>query len=157
MIRKDDLRGTFPNWGKGQSADKTISETERDLECAVSQYISNLQVLFIDIADKATKNSARSKIERLSIALFTEGLVPVESPSAKWLGLFSAHDVIAQTGLWNIRDVGGKADLSIVRLIDDRITTQTQLHHQFRRQEIVRRQGRDICRDRKIRALDQGR
>jgi hypothetical protein len=121
IIRRDDLRERFPNWGRGQNVEKSISDGEKDLEKEVSAYIAQLQLCCIEVSDKATKHSARSKIERLSIALFTEGLVPVESPTTDWLGLYSAHDAIARTGLWNVRDVGGKADLDIVNIISKRI------------------------------------
>ena len=122
LIRKNDLRDRFPNWGNGQSVDRSISNSERDLEKQVSSYISQLQLSCIDVSDRATKHSARSKIERLSIALFTERLVPVESPTANWLGLHSAHQTIARTGLWNVRDAGGRADFGIVDLISERMT-----------------------------------
>jgi hypothetical protein len=121
LIRKNNLRERFPNWGKGQAVERSIIGTERELERRVSEYISELQLQCIEVPDTANKNSARSKIERLSIALFTERLVPVELPSRNWLGLYSAHDVIVRTGLWNVRDAGGKADLKIGDLISNRI------------------------------------
>lgn len=121
LIRKNDQRMKFPNWGKGQNADSTIKHGERALEKIVSDYISKLIVMFIEVSDKATKRSARSTIETLSIGLFTEDFLPVEEPSDDWLGHFSQHEVIEKTGLWNIRDVGTKADMRIVQLIKDRI------------------------------------
>lgn len=121
LIRKDGLRDRFPDWGKGQNVERSISAKERDLEKRVSAYISSLQICCLDVADKATKNSARSKIERLSIALFTERLVAVDPPTPNWIGLYSAHQAIVRTGLWNVRDAGSKADFDIVNLISKRI------------------------------------
>jgi hypothetical protein len=121
LIRRDNLREQFPNWGRGQNVERSISDAEKELERKVSEYISRLQICCIEVSDKPTKHSARSKIERLSIALFTEGLVPVESPTKEWLGLHSAHDAIARTGLWNVRDAGSKADFEIVNMISKRI------------------------------------
>jgi hypothetical protein len=121
IIRKKDLRTKFPNWGKGQNAGPEVKYAERSLEKAVSEYISKLILMFIEVPDKATKRSARSTIETLSIALFTEDYLPVESSSEDWLGHFSQHEVIERTGLWNIRDVGTKTDTRIVQLISDRI------------------------------------
>lgn len=120
LIRRDDLRDRFPHWGKGQNVEKSVADAERELERQVSAYISRLQLCCIDVADIASKHSARSKIERLSIALFTERLVPVEAPSSDWLGLHSAHEEIVRTGIWNVRDVGTRSDFSIVDLISNR-------------------------------------
>jgi hypothetical protein len=121
VIRRDDLRAKYPNWGIGQSSTGAVRDNEKPLEQKVSEIISGLLVGCIAVADKSTKESARSLIERLSIALFTERLLPVEAPSPHWLGLHSKHDVIVKTGLWNLRDSGSKADLSIPRLINDRM------------------------------------
>ncbi len=124
FIRQKDLRESFPEWGRGQNVERRIVEAEKELEKLVSAYISQLQLQCIEVADRATKYSARSKIERLSIALFTERLVPVEAPTANWLGLNSAHNTIARTGLWNLRDAGGRADFEIVEEISNRINRQ---------------------------------
>lgn len=117
IIRRDSLRSRYPKWGSGQSADRSVSESERGLERMVSSYVSNLRLLCVDVSDTANKASARSKIERNSIALFTENLISLEPPSSEWLGLHSAHDVISSLGLWNIKETGGVADLSIVKVI----------------------------------------
>jgi hypothetical protein len=66
--------------------------------------------------------SARSAIERLTIALFTENYQPIEPPGPRWLGRYSAHDVISKTGLWNLREAGSKADLEVIGTIRERLT-----------------------------------
>jgi hypothetical protein len=121
LIRQDGLRARYPDWGIGQSSTGTVRDNERALEQKVSELISNLLVGYVAVADESTKASVRSLIERLSIALFTERLLPVEAPGPHWLGLHSKHDVIVKTGLWNLRDSGSKADLSIPRMINDRM------------------------------------
>jgi hypothetical protein len=73
------------------------------------------------VIDKATKTSARSVIERLTIALFTENFQPVEYSGSNWLGRYSAHDVISKTGLWNLREVGSKADLDVIKVLRERL------------------------------------
>ena len=103
--------------------ERSISYSEKELEKNVSAYISRLQLCCIDVSDRATKHSARSKIERLSIGLFTERLVPVELSTSNWLGLHSAHQEIVRTGLWNVRDAGSRSDLEIVNPISKRIRT----------------------------------
>jgi hypothetical protein len=122
LIRRDGLRDEYPNWGVGQNSTAAVRVSERPLEEKVSEIVAGLLVGCVAVADKSTKESARSLIERLSIALFTEHLVPAEAPNYHWLGLHSKHEVIVKTGLWNLRDSGSKADLSIPRLINARMT-----------------------------------
>ena len=122
IIRRDNLRARFPEWGKNQNAERPIVEGERELEGLVTSYISRLQLQCIEVTDRASKNSARSTIEKSSIALFTERLVPVEPPSSSWLGLHSAHESIVRTGLWNVRDTGKKADFQVIELISNRLS-----------------------------------
>jgi hypothetical protein len=121
LIRRDGLRDRYPNWGLGQSSTGAVRDNERPLENKVSEIIADLLVGCVAVSDKSTKESARSLIERLSIALFTENFLPVEAPSGNWLGLYSKHEVIVKTGLWNLRDSGSKANLSIPSLISGRL------------------------------------
>jgi len=121
IIRRDGLRKRFPEWGKGQNSSISVRDSERPLEKKVSDVISQLRVASVEVIDKATKTSARSVIERLTIALFTEHFQPVEAPGSNWLGRHSAHDVIAKTGLWNLRDAGSTADLDVIRDLRERL------------------------------------
>ena len=121
LIRKNNMRDQFPHWGKGQTTEIEIRRREAELESAVSTYISQLQIVVLEVSDQANKESARSLIERLSIAVFTEDFFPIEEPSLDWLGLFSQHQTIVQTGLWNLRDSGSRADLQIVDLLRERV------------------------------------
>ncbi len=73
------------------------------------------------IADRSIKTSARSTIERLTIALFTESFQPVEDPTPHWLGLHSQHEIIASTGLWNLRDSNAKTDFKVTKLVSERL------------------------------------
>ena len=121
LIRRDNLRERFPDWGRGQNSSTVVRENERPLEKMVSEIIGNLLVGFIAVSDQSMKTSARSTIERLTIALFTESFQPVEGPTAHWLGLHSQHEIIALTGLWNLRDSGSKTDFRVTKLISDRL------------------------------------
>jgi len=123
LIRRDNLRERFPDWGTGQNSSAEVREKERPLEKMVSEIIGNLLVGFVAVSDQSMKTSARSTIERLTIALFTENFQPVEGPTAHWLGLHSQHEIIALTGLWNLRDSGTRTDLKVTKLIGDRLTT----------------------------------
>src|SRR5262249_17093801 len=57
IIERDGLQQRYPNWGKGQSASRDITEVEAPLEFKVSEYIANLRVLFIPILDNAGTGS----------------------------------------------------------------------------------------------------
>jgi hypothetical protein len=118
IIEREGLHDSFPNWGKGQSAPKEITAQESQLEHRVSEYIGQLHVLYVPVADTAGTGSMRAMIERQFIALFTEHISPVERATSSWLGRFSDKATIRETGLWNVRDVGGECDLKFVRFFE---------------------------------------
>jgi hypothetical protein len=118
IIGRDLLEGDFPNWGKGQSAPKEITEREAPLEAKVSEYIGNLRVLFVPVLDTAGTGSMRATIERQFISMFTENLCAIEESSSMWLGRFSDKSSIRDSGLWNIRDVGSEYDPKFIPLLD---------------------------------------
>jgi hypothetical protein len=118
IIERDLLEKDFPNWGKGQSAPKEITEREAALEAKVSEYIGNLRVLFVPVLDTAGTGSMRATIERQFISMFTENLCALEESSPAWLGRFSDKASIRDSGLWNIRDVGSEYDPKFIPLLD---------------------------------------
>jgi hypothetical protein len=117
IIERDGLQQRYPNWGKGQSAAKDITELEAPLESKVSEYISNLRVLFIPVLDTAGTGSMRALMERQFISMFTENLCAIEESSPSWLGRFSDKPSIRDSGLWNVRDVGSEYDLKFIPLL----------------------------------------
>jgi hypothetical protein len=118
IIERDHLHDAYPHWGKGQSAHKEITEREVSLEAKVSEYIGNLRVLFIPVLDTAGTGSMRATIERQFISMFTEDFCAIEESSPTWLGRFSDKSSIRNSGLWNVRDVGGEYDLKFIPLLD---------------------------------------
>jgi hypothetical protein len=60
----------------------------------------------------------RATIERQFISMFTENLCAIEESSPTWLGRFSDKQSIRDSGLWNVRDVGGEYDLKFIPLLD---------------------------------------
>ncbi|MGY3235640.1 hypothetical protein ACVMAJ_002530 [Bradyrhizobium sp. USDA 4448] len=118
IIERENLQDQFPDWGKGQSAPREITDREAALEARVSSYIGSLRVLAIPVIDTAGKSSMRATIERQFIAMFTEGFCPIEPASADWLGRFSDKPSIKETGLWNVRDVGEHYDLKFLTLLE---------------------------------------
>lgn len=118
IIERDHLSEEFRDWGKGQSAPKAIIEHEARLEAMVSEYIGSLRVLFIPVLDAAGTGSMRATIERQFISMFTESLCVIEESSPTWLGRFSDKPSIRNSGLWNVRDVGGEYDQKFIPLLD---------------------------------------
>ncbi len=118
IIERESLQDQFPDWGKGQSAPREITDREAALEARVSQYIGNLRVLAIPVIDPAGKSSMRATIERQFIAMFTEGLCAIDPAGEDWLGRFSDKPSIKETGLWNVRDVGEHYDLKFLTLLE---------------------------------------
>jgi hypothetical protein len=118
IIERDRLQQHYPNWGKGQSASKAITDLEAPLESEVSEYIGNLRVLFIPVLDTAGTGSMRATIERQFISMFTENLCAIEESSPSWLGRYSEKASIRDSGLWNVRDVGCEYDSKFIPLLD---------------------------------------
>jgi hypothetical protein len=118
LIKRGGLDDAYPNWGKGQSAPREITEREASLELKVSDYIGSLRVLFVPVLDLAGTGSMRATIERQFIAMFSENSCPVETSSPSWLGRFSDKASIRDSGLWNVRDVGSEYDMKFVPFLD---------------------------------------
>lgn len=118
IIERDGLLERYPNWGRGQSAPKDTTKPEAPLESKVSEYIGNLRVLVIPVSDTAGTGSMRATIERQFISMFSENLCTIEDSSPTWLGRFSDKPSIRDSGLWNIRDVGGEYDLKFIPLLE---------------------------------------
>jgi hypothetical protein len=118
IIERDRLNDDYPNWGRGQSAPKEITEREAPLEAKVSEYIGDLRVLFIPVLDTAGTGSMRATMEKQFISMFTDNLCAIEESSPSWLGRFSDKRSIRVSGLWNVRDVGSEYDLKFIPLLD---------------------------------------
>lgn len=92
------------------SADREIRSSEVSLEQKVSEYIGSLLFTYIDIPDVASPKSLRAIMERDLINVLTADSMPLEIPSARWLGSFSSVEKIRSSGLWNIQHVATRYD-----------------------------------------------
>ena len=91
-----------PNWGRGNSAPKEVTESERPLERKVSDVVGNMPLLWLEIIDEPGRDSLRGYIERNAIALLSNyKREPIDSPSPEWLGHYSDQEKVRQSGLWN--------------------------------------------------------
>jgi hypothetical protein len=94
-------------WGVGQAAERTVRESEREIEGAVSAYVGALRILWLPVDDDPAPVSDRAYLERQSIALLVGPAGPLDRPTPRWLGRHSRHQTIATSGLWNLNYVDG--------------------------------------------------
>jgi hypothetical protein len=96
----------FPTWGQGSSAPKAIRAAESELERAVSRVIRQMPFLWIPIEDEPGPDSDRGYIERNAISLLSNfARLPLDPPSATWLGRFCDRERVRRSGLWNSNHV----------------------------------------------------
>ncbi|CPR19093.1 conserved protein of unknown function [Candidatus Filomicrobium marinum] len=110
VLERENASAALPSWGEGQDAPIHVRAHEVSMEQLVSDYLKKLEVLVLDIDDTPSKHSLRAIVERQLIALCSESLIPIDRPSKAWLGLSSPMRLIAESGLWNLRDVGRAYD-----------------------------------------------
>jgi hypothetical protein len=100
----------------------TLDALEGPIEQVVSQYLSGLSFLWLDIGDDPSPNSQRGLIERHSIALLSnQARPPLDSPSQHWLGQFSNRPLVRESGLWNQRHVDETYDSNFLDVFEDLI------------------------------------
>jgi hypothetical protein len=106
-------------WGVGASAPKAIHEAEHPIELAVSKYICAMPVLWVGVPGDAGTTSDRKLIEANAIALLTNlGCEPIDPPSPGWLGNFSPHPAIRESGLWNVHHVDEHHDPAFLDVLE---------------------------------------
>lgn len=110
MLEAEQRGAHLPTWGAGQDADARVKAVEADHEIAVSRYLRELEVALIAIDDEPAKGSLRASVEAQLIALCSEGMRTIDTPSDHWLGRSSPIALIRGSGLWNIRGVGADYD-----------------------------------------------
>ena len=110
ILTKDSKKNEYKSWGVGQSGTKEQKEKEKPIEELVSEYISKMSILWLEINDDAGPDSDRAYIEKNSIGLLTFAVPAIESPSREWKGNYSVKECIRRSGLWNINHVGSGYD-----------------------------------------------
>jgi hypothetical protein len=100
-LSKRDPHLYINSWGKPETTAE-IRYKEEDLERAVSNYINSMSILWISVEDESGPASDRAYLERNMIGLLAGRQGPIDIPSENWLGLYSPHDRIKRSGLWNL-------------------------------------------------------
>jgi hypothetical protein len=125
MMRRD-LSDEPNSWGRGQLASREVRQAEQVHECQVSDYLGTMSLIFLPVTDSPGPQSARSVIERNSIALlsgFNDSTI--DPPSEQWLGLVSGRIRVRCSGLWNNNYVHEAYDSRFLHLLDQLIRTMS--------------------------------
>ena len=102
IIEKNNLNN-YPFWGK--KIKKSLIETEKEHELKVSQYLGKMPFLTLNVPGQSSKYNDRAYIETNSIALISNlNKEKIDKPSENWLGYFSKHKDVIESGLWNSDD-----------------------------------------------------
>jgi hypothetical protein len=96
------------SWGNKALSSKERRPLTQDLEAQVSQHLSEMPFLWVEVNDKAGPDSHRSVIEMNSVVLLggENGQLPADLPSQSWLGQYHPDTRIQKSGLWNLNYVG---------------------------------------------------
>jgi hypothetical protein len=67
-----------------------------------------MNVLWIPVLDAPGPDSDRAYLEMNSLSLISGGAGPLDIPASTWLGRYSPHKAIRDSGLWNVNYVSGQ-------------------------------------------------
>lgn len=118
ILNSLEFQSTVPTWD-AEGANKDERRREQILESRVSEYIGNMQILWLKISDEPSERSDRAFIEKNAIALLTLGMRPCDIPSQSWLGNFSPEPIIRRSGLWNLQHSGAHYDSRFIRALEE--------------------------------------
>jgi hypothetical protein len=140
LMSRGDLP-TCPSWGvKGDARQAAavleldhdqLASAEAPIELAVTQYLSALPFLWLDVDDAPGPDSQRGTVERNAIALLSNhAREPFDLPSGNWLGHYSDRPLVRSSGLWNQRHVTETHDPAFLdvfeRLVDAHLSRWRQ-------------------------------
>jgi hypothetical protein len=126
LVKRDRL--DFPTWGNGNTANGDVRNSERALECRVSEIIGQMPFLWLSIDDAARRESMRGYIEKNSIALLSNRNKPsLDLPSDGWLGHHSNKGPVTQSGLWNQHHVNEPYDPVFLQTLDRLVSATAPL------------------------------
>lgn len=115
-----DTSITVESWGRGSSAVDDLRALEREHEIRVSEHLSEMELLFLDVPDDPGQDSTRGIIERNSIALLSSYRErSPDQPSPCWLGHHSGRERVRRSGLWNNNHVDETYDPDFLGLLED--------------------------------------
>ena len=111
------------SWDKEKPEEEHKRDIEKQHERRVSEVITRMPFLWLDIPDAPSKDSLRGYIERNSIALLSNYKKnPLDPPSADWLGHKCNRDRVKCSGLWNQNHVDETFDPDFLAVLDGLVT-----------------------------------
>lgn len=114
-------REQLTTWGRGASATSAVRSEEVELERRVSAYLGSMTVLWVAVPDQPGPKSQRATIERNAIALLSNRLHPMDTPSPTWLGRNSPTALIRGSGLWNLNHVEEDHEPAFLNLLESAV------------------------------------
>ena len=119
LIRRDGQPdGLLQSWASNQRHPQWAA-LEDQLECAVSQHIGAMPVLWLAVPSHPDGSSYRGRIERNTIALLSCATGDPDKPSPSWLGHHATSTKVRQSGLWNSNHVDEVYDPAFLHLLAD--------------------------------------
>ncbi len=116
ILNKNNIE--LKTWGVGQNAIKEIKQKEIYMEKMVSEFIGNMNILWLNIADEPTKFSDRSYLEKNLIALLSSHNFNLDKSSHTWLGNYNSNLFIKNSSLWNVNYVNLKYDPKFLEIFE---------------------------------------
>jgi hypothetical protein len=128
LISKHNLNLEFSEWGKNKT-DKNNKQKEEKLELQVSEIIGKMEFLSLSVPGESNKNNMRAYIETNSIALLSNRnkKEKIDLPSENWLGSFSGHNHVLESGLWNSDDTEKNYDSKFLDKLEELIKNQINI------------------------------
>jgi len=118
MLEANVFAHDVPTWGSKTSPKNELLDFENQLEKAVSNYISQLDMICLAINDESSASSDRAYIEQNSIALLAGRDGPVDVADSSWLGSSSPKEAIQFSSLWNVDCIFGKYDPDFLDILE---------------------------------------
>ena len=121
LHREPNLR--CPSWATGSSMPAEVRQKEHFLEAMVSEVISNMSFLWLEVGDPPGPQSERGYIERNTIGLLSNfERRALDQPTAGWLGRFCASERVRRSGLWNSNHVDESYDDAFLDRFEQLVT-----------------------------------
>ncbi len=118
VMAKSNGKITCPTWGSAQCP-SSLPDSEMDLERLVSDYVGEMDVLWLSVLDAPSSCSDRAFIERNAISLLTERMYPLDTASKDWLGNWSPNQKIVESCMWNVDHVGCAYDARFLDVFEE--------------------------------------
>lgn len=124
LIARDAAMDAVPRWGVGQSGENADRAAEMEYEIEASAHIRIMRIVWLDVPGKRGQNRDIDFIASNVVALLSNGLAPLDPPSAEWLGRHNPRQEIQLSGLWNVQHVMDSVDGSALDLMEELIHTR---------------------------------